>query len=185
MGVGELLHNRRRDIWAAVTTFPGRRAWAQCFAIYCIFAIVALSLGLATGFLQPSVAPLRAASIVLIALYLLVRPALLEELVFRALLLPHEPKRVRPRRLWFQAAGALLAFVVSHPLNGLLVRPAALGLFINPVFLLLSALLGVACTLAYLISRSLWPPVILHWVSVMVWIVFFGGQGLVGTFLRP
>jgi predicted Abi (CAAX) family protease len=31
------------------------------------------------------------------------------------------------------------------------------------------------------VSRSLWPPVLLHWSAVLIWITLLGGQGLVGT----
>jgi CubicO group peptidase (beta-lactamase class C family) len=39
----------------------------------------------------------------------------------------------------------------------------------------------VACTVTYWISRSLWPPVLLHWSTVLIWITLLGGQGLAGS----
>jgi predicted Abi (CAAX) family protease len=30
----------------------------------------------------------------------------------------------------------------------------------------------------YLISRSLWPPVLLHWTAVLTWIALLGGQAV-------
>jgi len=33
--------------------------------------------------------------------------------------------------------------------------------------------------MAYLISRSLWPPVLLHWITVVAWIILLGGQQLI------
>lgn len=113
--------------------------------------------------------------------YVMFRPALLEELVYRALLLPRDAARVSRRRLTLTSAAALGVFVASHPLNAWLFRPAAWGLFTSPVFLVTAALLAVACTAVYLIAKSLWPPVLLHWSAVLIWIALLGGQGLVGS----
>ena len=87
----------------------------------------------------------------------------------------------RRRHLIVVSVVALAVFIVSHPLHAWISRPAALGLFTSPVFLVCAALLGIMCTLAYFISRSLWLPVLLHWITVVVWIMFLGGHGLIGT----
>jgi len=49
----------------------------------------------------------------------------------------------------------LATFVVYHPLNALTFYPVGRSTFMNPVFLLLAAILGVACSIAYLQSGSL------------------------------
>jgi predicted Abi (CAAX) family protease len=74
------------------------------------------------------------------------------------------------------AAVSLSAFVLWHPLNGVLFRKSARRLFTRVDFLLAAAALGLVCTLAYWISRSLWPPVLMHWLTVSGWFMFFGGQ---------
>jgi predicted Abi (CAAX) family protease len=124
-------------------------------------------------------------TLALLPLYIALRPAFVEELVFRVLLLPRDAASVPRRKLMAVTAAALLAFVASHPINGWLFRPAALGLFTSPIFLTCATLLGVACTAAYFVSQSIWPPMAIHWLTVVVWIVLLGGQGLVGTRLRP
>ena len=48
-------------------------------------------------------------------------------------------------------------------------RPAAWALFTSPEFLAIAAFLGAASTAVYLISKSLWPPVLLHWTAVLTW----------------
>jgi len=169
------------DVWLAVITLPSAKAWWRCLLVYAVFIACALPLGLASGLLRPGLAPLRPAMFALLPIYLLLRPALVEELVFRALLLPRDTTRVSRWRLIMVSVVALAVFVVSHPLHAWISRPAALELFTNPVFLACAALLGIMCTLAYLISRSLWPPVFLHWITVVAWILFLGGQGLLGT----
>lgn len=148
---------------------------------YAAFLACALPIGFASGLLR--VQPLRigTGTLLLLATYLLLRPALVEELVFRGLLLPRNASAVPRRRVLTASVVSLSLFVVSHPINGFLFRNAALGLFTNPWFLVLATLLGVMCTAAYLASGSVWPGVVAHWLTVAIWIVLLGGQGLVGT----
>jgi predicted Abi (CAAX) family protease len=107
---------------------------------------------------------------------LLIQPSLVEEIVFRGLLLPRDARTMPRRRLAVVVATALAVYVASHPLNAWLFRPDVLSLFTSPVYLMLAALLGLACTIAYFISRSIWPPVAMHWLTVVTWIWFLGGQ---------
>ena len=48
----------------------------------------------------------------------------------------------------------------------------------------LATLLGATCTAAYLISRSIWPPVVLHWLTVLAWIWLLGGRALLDQTAR-
>jgi predicted Abi (CAAX) family protease len=166
---------------AAVLTLPPRRTWFQCLLVYVIFVAAAFPLGWFTGFLELTVGHYSTAGLAFLPLYIFLRPALLEELVFRSLLLPRDIQRVSRPRLILFAVVALFLFLISHPIHGWVSKPDSLGLFTNPIFLSLAALLGVACTAAYWISRSIWPPVVIHWSSVLIWIVFLGGQRLVGV----
>jgi predicted Abi (CAAX) family protease len=175
------LLRRMRDLRAGCTTMPPAAVWRRCLLYYLVFLACALPLGLASGLLQ--VQPLRVGSGKLLGLaaYLFLRPALVEELVFRGLLLPRDSSAIPRLRLLAISAGSLSLFVVSHPLNGILFRSAALGLFTNPWFLAVAALLGATCTVAYLVSGSVWPGVAVHWLTVAGWIILLGGQGLVRT----
>ncbi|MEB3164685.1 MAG: CPBP family glutamic-type intramembrane protease [Prochlorothrix sp.] len=118
----------------------------------------------------------------------LVFPALFEEILFRVLPLPL-PDRMPtgaiaalpslpiapPADLWLWPSLSLLLFILAHPLNALLFFPRRRSTFYNPTFLTLAGLLGLLCTLAYLQSGSLWPPVLLHWLIVVVWLLLLGG----------
>jgi predicted Abi (CAAX) family protease len=42
--------------------------------------------------------------------------------------------------------------------------------------------MGLTCAYAYVLSRSIWVPVIIHWVAVTVWVLFLGGRNLVLEF---
>jgi predicted Abi (CAAX) family protease len=109
---------------------------------------------------------------------LFLQPALVEELVFRGLLLPRNGRSLPRGRLVIVAGAALAVYVASHPIDALLFRPQILGLFASPAYLALTTLLGLACTAAYLISRSIWPAVAIHWLTVVIWIGLLGGQAL-------
>ena len=111
-------------------------------------------------------------------LILLLQPALIEEIVFRGLLLPRNGSSLPRGRLVLVAGAALAVYVASHPINARLFRPQVLSLFESTPYLVLATLLGLACTAAYLISRSIWPSVAIHWFTVVMWIWFLGGQAL-------
>jgi predicted Abi (CAAX) family protease len=70
---------------------------------------------------------------------------------------------------------SLVLFVVYHPLNALTFYPVGRSTFMNPVFLLLAAVLGVACSIAYLLFGSIWPAVAIHWLAVTAWLLLLGG----------
>lgn len=88
-------------------------------------------------------------------------PALAEEMVFRVWL--------GGRTGWIRGGLAVTAFVVWHPAQVWLGLPMAQDLFLEPAFLAITALLGLTCTLAYRLSASIWPPVLIHWVTVVLW----------------
>jgi predicted Abi (CAAX) family protease len=163
---------------AAFTTIPGPRAWGRCALAFGIFLICALPFGVLTGLLRPSTPHTTAAQLLGAALMVLVHPALVEEFIFRVLLLPRDLKAVPPGRALAMAAFALATYVASHPISAMLFRPQALHVFSSPAYLTLAALLGATCTAAYWISRSIWPPVLIHWLSVVLWLWFLGGQAL-------
>ena len=181
MSIGAGLRHRFEDVRAAILTPPAAQTWKRCLLVYGAFVACALPLGFAAGFLRPGLAELPPTRWAMLPVYIMLRPALLEEFVFRVVLLPRDVSRISRRRLVLTSTAALSVFVASHPVNAWLFRPAAWGLFTSPIFLATAALLGAACTAVYLISKSLWPPVLLHWSAVLIWIALLGGQGLVGT----
>jgi predicted Abi (CAAX) family protease len=180
-----MAEQRWRDLCEALTTIPDGQTWRMCAFVYCLFLVCAVPIGLLSGLLRPGLPQLSPAELIVTGLLLLVHPAMTEEIVFRGLLLPrHADSMSRGRRLVL-AAAALAAYVASHPLTALLFRQEALSLFENPIYLVLVALLGLSCTATYLISQSIWPPVALHWLTVMAWIWFFGGHALLDQTTRP
>ena len=87
-------------------------------------------------------------------------PTLTEELVFRGWL---------RKGMSLPALASLLAFVAWHPLQVVLGLPFAQPLFVDPRFLAVVAVLGLASSITRVRSGSIWPGVILHWGTVVVW----------------
>jgi len=172
--------SRVRDVRAALATLPGWTTWRQCLIVYGAFVACALPIGLLTGVVRLSPAPFPPATAAAIALIALVHPAFVEETIFRALLVPRRVRELPAGRAALIAALALAAYVGSHPVNAILFRPSALAIFTNPAYLFIAALLGAACTVVYALSGSIWPAVLLHWITAVVWILFLGGQALLG-----
>ncbi len=166
------------DVRAAILALPTRDAWRRCAWAYLVFLLAAAPLAWLAGLIQPSLPTTtpRAAAVLIGTVF--VHPALSEEIVFRALLLPRRPEATERVRLSLAVIVALALYVASHPITAWLLRPAALPLFSSPSYLVLAALLGLACTAAYLMSGSIWPPVLMHWTTVVGWLVLLGGLPL-------
>ncbi|MGQ9873437.1 CPBP family glutamic-type intramembrane protease [Leptodesmis sp.] len=105
----------------------------------------------------------------------LVMPSMFEEVVFRVLLLSHPGEGVSPDGQWLWGTIALLIFVLSHPLNSFTFFPASRTTFLSPVCLMAAGFLGAVCSLSYLQSGFLWTPVVIHWIVVVIWLLFLGG----------
>jgi predicted Abi (CAAX) family protease len=160
---------------AAFTTGPGRQATFLFVLLVAIYAGAALLLRPWLWWAKPGTLPPRR-RLYLLPLILLFRPALFEELIFRVLPLPHPGEQTSRRQTGLTTVISLAAYVVWHPINGRFLRHRAGAVFTDPLFLLLTTLLGVGCTLLYLVSGAILYPVLYHWLVVSIWIVFLGGH---------
>ncbi|MEO0536528.1 MAG: CPBP family glutamic-type intramembrane protease [Cyanobacteria bacterium P01_A01_bin.123] len=158
---------------------PGWRDWGVTLVGLGIYGAIAWPIGRWREFLQPTnpIKDLGLAPDALVRgwLKLLILPALLEEVVFRVLLLPHPTEAVQPHTLGIWLAISLALFVVYHPLNALTFYPTGKPTFFDPSFLTLAGLLGLTCSLVYLQTGSLWLPTLIHWIVVGVWVFGLGG----------
>ena len=166
----------RTRLKSALTTWPDRRGWRGAGLSMLGFVALALPIGLASGVLRPGWSEGPVGTLLAFCAIALLFPGLFEELVFRVLLLPHPDEAVSRRRMVFWAIASLALFIGSHPLNAWLWRVSARPVFNEPAFLAIAGLLGLACTLAYWRSRSIWPPVLMHWLTVVLWRVCLGGK---------
>jgi len=158
--------------------FPPMVPTAQGFSLLVlgIYGALALGYGFRSGFLSgpwrwPPLARLlpRAAGLLLL-------PALVEELIFRVALLPHPLEGEHGGSLLAWIALSTGLFVLYHPLAARLWYRRARPVFDDPRFLVQCTLLGLACALVYVVTGSLWPPVLIHWLAVLVWLEPLQGQ---------
>lgn len=168
-----LLINR---VVRAVITQTTLLQWGQWSGICLLLALVMVPLGYRLRFLalDPVQSPRTQFTVATIAW---ITPALSEEVCFRVLLLPHPTELVSPATTAFWTILSLLLFLLYHPLNALSFFPAGRKIFLNPVFLLLALILGLACSIAYLHTGSLWIPMVIHWLVVVIWLLLLGGYG--------
>jgi predicted Abi (CAAX) family protease len=147
---------------AAVSTIPDAEAWLHFVALLRLFTIIALPIGFQWEFLQIEVLRASWQTITGIITTSLVMPAVTEELFFRVLLLPQTTENLSTSALWIWLCISLSLFILYHPLNALSFALRGVETFSNSVFLVLAALLGVICSLAYIQSGSLWTPAMIH-----------------------
>jgi predicted Abi (CAAX) family protease len=149
----------------------------KAWALLPLFMLMALLVGFGTGLLEFD--PLETGFALLLPLTLFIFPSLLEELFFRGLLIPRTISDSGRAAVWRSILLSTLAFVAWHPFNALLFNHSAIPLFLNPWFLVITAALGLTCGYGYVVSRSIWVPVIIHWMTVCAWVLLLGGRNLV------
>ena len=158
---------------------PQLQDWGIALAALSIYGAIAWHLGHWWRFFKPTNPfddlNLTSATLTRSLLRLLILPALLEELIFRVLLLPHPTEAVQSHTLGIWLAISLGLFVIYHPLNALTLYPAGNPTFLKPAFLALAGLLGLTCSLVYLQTGSLWLPTLIHWIVVGAWVFGLGG----------
>lgn len=159
-----------RRIASALFMAVGWRTVAMTLAILVPYALLALALGRRSGFLHAQVRWGPPLPLLRRSLGWLLMPALVEELLFRVALLPHplEGEGLAGTLAWGSLSLGL--FVIYHPLAGRTWYPNAKRVFHDPRFLVQCTLLGLACLVAYNLSGSIWPPLLIHWLAVTVWL---------------
>ncbi|HBB35559.1 MAG TPA: CPBP family intramembrane metalloprotease [Cyanobacteria bacterium UBA8803] len=160
---------------AAVLSIPDAEAWLYTAILLLIFTILALPVGFQWRFIELDILRVSRRTIISIVATAFWLPAVTEELFFRVLLLPHTSELLSRFELWLWGCISVLLFIFYHPLNALTFFPRGRQVFFHPVFLVLAAWLGIICSIAYLQSGSLWTPVVLHWLVVIVWLLLLGG----------
>ena len=139
-----------------------------------IFVCASLAIGFYTRLF--SIGIVETPMLAVLPLSLFIFPSLLEEAFFRGVLIPNDAASQSKQRIVTYIVISTAAFVLWHPANALTINRAAVGIFLDPAFLLIVALLGITCSISYVFSRSLWTPIIIHWLTVVVWVIFLGGR---------
>jgi len=154
---------------------PDQRDWLIVAVTLLIYSAIALPLGFLSGFLRFNFSHINLPKQLFTGLKASIIPAFLEEFVFRVLMLPHPIELVNWITWSLWAAFCLLLFVVYHPFNAKTFYKAGMPTFFQPVFLALTALLGLACAIAYALTGCLWTIFCIHSIILLVWLLGFGG----------
>ena len=173
------LFNRLIDVKRGLVTLPKGSAILFSVVVFFMYMAVALSIGFCSGFFAIEIFQTNIWVMLVLPISLFFVPSLVEEIVFRGLLLPHRSRGISSRPLFFYAVFSIVAFIVWHPLNAMTINPAAYSMFTDPVFLCLAALMAIACTITYLETGSIWVPIAIHWLTVVVWVFFLSGRNFV------
>lgn len=155
---------------------PTLEDWSMALWVLLIYGAIALPVGFSQRFLQFQ--PLHASGqhYLLLAMRLFFMPALFEEFIFRVLLLPY-PRAGITGQMWIVwAVFSLILFIAYHPFNAKTFYKPGNPTFFDPVFLTLTGLLGIACTVAYFLTGSLLIITLIHWVVTTLWLTLFGGM---------
>lgn len=157
-------------------TIPSGWNWLQTLGIFLGFVAIAFPLGVSRGLFawEPWQAPWYRQLGWLLRLFFI--PALLQEYIFRVLLLPYPRGWVPAWSWWSWAWLSLGLFVGFQVLYARFVRRSRYLLFGKPLILILYTLLGLACTIAYWLTASLWTITVIHWAAMSVWILLLGGR---------
>jgi predicted Abi (CAAX) family protease len=177
----EILSKVVLRFWSGMTTFPKSMVWLSSLGLLLTYGVVAIGFGWKTGFLRfdnQFKGSFKDSGLheILFVGQLFFLPALLEEILFRMLLIPHPIETAVLVDIFKWSIISLAAFVIYHPLNALTFYPVGKPTFWDWRFLTLAGLLGIVCSIAYYTTGSIWPPVFIHWIIVVGWIKFFGGQ---------
>ena len=159
----------------AVSTPLTWQVWGIVAGALLLYGAVSLLYGFRSGFLRVSVAevPLLLAPGLLLKLFLM--PAMVEEGLFRVLLLPHPLEGIGLGSWLLWALLSLTIFVLYHPLNAILFYPPGRGIFWDRRFLNLVVFLGVVCSGVYAMTGSFWAIALIHWIVVVAWLQVLGG----------
>ncbi|GJL96413.1 MAG: peptidase [Hyphobacterium sp.] len=182
----------------AAFRFPDARAWTEAAILFMIFAGLAALIGIGSGLFEDSPhfdTSLLVTAVVAVFIpamgeelvfrvWLLPWPAGLaippsrpttsapqDEVEGKFSNPPHAEVRAKASleaRLLF-ILPSLALFVLWHPVQVWLGLPLAQAVFLDWRFLITAALLGIACTISWQRSGSIWPAIAIHWAAVVGW----------------
>jgi predicted Abi (CAAX) family protease len=155
---------------AALRRWPDARQWLQVAPVLAATAGLVLAIAMVGGFAHWAPLPFGAEWL-RIAAIALVLPALVEEIVFRGLLMPVPGIASMRIGMWLSIA----LFVAWHPLQAIGFGPPWSALFLAPAFLAAVLVLAVGLTHVRIVTGSLWPAILGHWATVAAWKLLFAG----------
>ena len=162
----------RDNVHVGLTTTLAR-VWPRLMLPLASYSLVAVAVALNSQNIFPvSLPPLW--KVLVMPVVLVVFPSLIEEVVFRGVLLPRKVADAPPVSRFAAVSVSTAIFTIWHPLNHWLIGLSDTSIFVEPAFLFIVVALGYACGYAYLRTGSLWAPIFIHWLTTVVWNLFFG-----------
>ncbi len=183
LGQLPIVSNVLNRLLSAILTPLTGKDWMIVVLALILYGAIAIPVGFKTGFLSTTLFPESLGSSLRLLVRLLFLPALLEESV-RVMLLPHPNENVTTLTWLIWASMSLILYILYHPINAATLYPAGNPTFFTPVFLSLTAGLGVTCTLVYAWTGSLLAIALIHWVVVSIWLLGFGGIVALGEVVK-
>lgn len=156
--------------WTAFRRWPNAPQWREAALVIAATGAIVLAIASIGGFARWAPMPfgtdwLRIAAIVFVL------PALVEEFLFRGLLMPVPGIASMRIGMWLSIG----LFVVWHPLLAWLFGPPWASLFLEPAFLAAALVLAIGLTHVRIVTSSLWPAILGHWLIVAAWKLLFAG----------
>lgn len=156
--------------------WPAAIEWLISLLTLILYGLVAQWSGLRSGLIKRENIALAFWPRISLGIRVLIHPALLEESIYRGLLMPSPAASSWSSTVLAWYLFSLLLFIIAHPVNSLLFRKRARHVFTHPVFLFLAAYLGVCVSVLYAYSHSLWPSILFHGIVVYTWLAYYGGH---------
>nr|VFJ58292.1 MAG: CAAX protease self-immunity [Candidatus Kentron sp. FM]VFJ58606.1 MAG: CAAX protease self-immunity [Candidatus Kentron sp. FM]VFK11779.1 MAG: CAAX protease self-immunity [Candidatus Kentron sp. FM] len=163
----------KNNLFIGVRTKP---SLSNIIAPFVLYSGVAIGYGLLSGLFGFELIESELIFILPITLFLF--PSLLEEIVFRGLMIPIDTREKGFKGILGYTLSSTALFVLWHPLNALTINQGAQAFFFDGRFLFIVSLLGLVCSYSYIYSKSIWVPAMIHWLTVVVWVFFLGGRNL-------
>jgi predicted Abi (CAAX) family protease len=167
-------------VWAGIVTFPNLAGWLLVLWLLVGYAVVALPIGFITRFLTfnplPKITSRKTGHHLRSLIQLFFLPGLVEEFGFRLLLIPHPIETATSKDIYLWSIISLCLFIGYHPINAWTLYKLGNPTLLDWRFLTLAGLLGGICTIAYLMTGSIWSAVMIHWLVVVSWLKIFGGE---------
>jgi len=169
------LRNHLTSLCLSFIAAPTKNIWSWV-GITAVFGVTALGIGFSAGLYNVQLLDMQ--RYWYIPILLLLFPCIPEEVFFRGLLIPRDVADCHRSKWAAYSIFSASIFTLSRPMYALIIDPKVNPFFLNLNFLLIVFLLGITCSLVYILSRSIWVPVIIHWLTALVWLLFLGGGSL-------
>lgn len=160
-----------QETWTALKTWPDAKQWMTALRL----GIPALAIIGFIGFLSGWVFwyPLdRWQDIVKAVFFAFFVSAIPVELVFRGVLLSALAKYSPRWGAWL----ATIAFALSYPIYGMINPTKWNDAFLAPSFCLAMLIFGIILSHIRIVSRSMWPVILVHGFAALIWLTMLGRE---------